>query len=305
MTFKQFSIMYLEFFTRLPPQQKAIAASVLVAMSGVQGLPFAQDLEDLLDTIGQAMGYNTNTKQALRQLAVKTLGAGLGDIAMRGASAIPGSPFDASARLGMGNLVPGTATLKRSEKEKGRDVAEFFGPAGSVFTTMLTMQDQAQAGNYGKALGGMAPLAIQNAMKGLDMWQSGQYKDTKGRKIIDASKADAVFKGLGLQPYDVALSSVRTQGVRQDVAMAKVAQSDILDQWAAGINDHNPQQVQAARQALKDWNERNPSSRLAINAGVVNARVRAMRVERDVRLGKTIPKTMRAEQMRELRGEVQ
>lgn len=303
MTFKQFSIQYLEFLKRLPAQQRALAISTLVAASGVQGLPFAQDIEDVLDTIGQAFGYNTNTKEALKNLAVKTLGQGLGDFALRGATAIPGSPIDMQARLGLGNLIPGTSLLKHSEKDKSRDIAEFFGPAGSAFQTVMTAQDRAQAGDYKGALAQALPVAVQNAMKGMEMAQTGQYKNQKGQKIVDVDKVDALFKSIGLSPYAVGKANQNIEGVRQDIAMQRQVQSDITDRWAAAKADGDEAGVAKARADMQAWNERNPESKIIINPAVIARRLREMKLERDVRVGKTAPKAMRTQVQQQLRGE--
>ena len=50
-TFKQFSISYVELLARMPWRQRALMIALLVAAAGLEGLPFAEDLEDLIDTI--------------------------------------------------------------------------------------------------------------------------------------------------------------------------------------------------------------------------------------------------------------
>jgi hypothetical protein len=61
-TFKQFSIAYIEFLKRLPPQQRLLALAILWLLAGTQGLPFAEDIEDIIDTIAQ--GWATTSTAA-------------------------------------------------------------------------------------------------------------------------------------------------------------------------------------------------------------------------------------------------
>ena len=69
MTFKQFSISYLEFLSRLPRREKAIALGVLMVAAGLEGLPFADDLDDLIDTIMQRLFGNKTPKGAAQGTA--------------------------------------------------------------------------------------------------------------------------------------------------------------------------------------------------------------------------------------------
>lgn len=70
MTFKQFSTHYLEFLVRMwksGPEGKravAVALALLVLMGGAGGLPFADDLDDLIDTLGQATWASGSTTRA-------------------------------------------------------------------------------------------------------------------------------------------------------------------------------------------------------------------------------------------------
>jgi N12 class adenine-specific DNA methylase len=137
-TFKQFSISYLELAKRLYGRDKvafAFMALMLLAAAGIEGLPFAEDIEDMIDTIGQWMGFATNSKKALRKWAERIVGRDVAPVALHGISGLPWMPVDVSVRMGMQNLIPGTSMLKLSEKNKARDVLEFVGPAGQFVPT--------------------------------------------------------------------------------------------------------------------------------------------------------------------------
>jgi hypothetical protein len=285
-TFKQFSISYLEFLSRLPLRERALALAVLMLAAGAEGLPGADDLDDLIDTLAQQAGYDFNSKQAKARFLTSVLGRGGADFLLHGFSAIPGFPLDVSARMSVGNLVPGTSLLLRSETDKGRGMQEILGPVGSLGADALKLaetRDPLVA----------VPIAIRNLAKGLEMLQTGEYRDTKGRKVMDVTPTDAAAKMVGFQPADVARESRTMRENRQQVSLARVEESEIVSQWAAALVERKPDGVQAARERLRDWNRKNPSSPIAISTAQIARKARDMRMTRDQRFEKAAPKELR------------
>lgn len=300
MTFKQYSVSYVEFLKRLPPKERAIAIAVLIVAAGVQGLPGADDLEDVVDTIAQSLGYNWNSEREARLFAQRVLGDTLGEMVTSGVSGIPGVPLDVSARLGVGNLIPGTSVLKRSTTDRGRDVLEFFGPAGSQVKAVFDAAKAAQEGESGAVARSILPVAIQNALKGVDMGMSGYYKDMKGRRVIDVDAYDAAIKAIGFQPKRVANQSRAVGELMQDVTLNKEVESNIADKWARAIVDKDPAKVAAARAELLDWNQKNQTSQIRIVPQQIQRRVQQLLMTRDERFVKTVPKELRQLAAREL-----
>lgn len=300
-TFKQFSISYLEFLNRLPKKQKAIALGVLILAAGLQGLPFAEDIEDLIDTLGQSLGYNTNSKKALRDTVKDIFGDDLGDVLTYGLSAKSG--IDLHGRLGTSNLIPGTGLFKMSNKDKSRDMAEFAGALGGVLTQFQTAIGKAQSGDImGKsgALASMAPVAIKNALQGAEMAQTGEYRDTRGRKVQDVDLIDSLVKTLGFQPQQIAAESRRIQAIQQDKGMMDAVKAAITERWADGIAEKDQEAISKAREALKDWNEKNPDTIIVIRPSTILTKVRDMRLSKAERYAKSVPKSMRARVRSEL-----
>jgi N12 class adenine-specific DNA methylase len=133
-TFKQYSIAYMEFLKRLPPRERALALGVLILAAGVNGLPGADDLDDLIDTVAENLGYNLNSKARREQFVAAVIspvfGAGGAEFVNNGMSAA--LPIDVQARLGLQNLIPGTGVGLKSTRDKGREVTEALGPFGGL-----------------------------------------------------------------------------------------------------------------------------------------------------------------------------
>jgi hypothetical protein len=292
-TFRQFSISYIEFFNRLPPKQKVLALGILILAAGIQGIPFADDLEDLIDTLGQTMGYNTNSKKFIRKKTMELLGDDLGAILVGGLSQQTG--VDMSGRLGMGNLIPGTGLFKMSETDKSKDVAEAAGALGGVLTSFQKAFGRVQAGDYGAAAREVAPTAIKNVLQAVDMAQTGSYKDSNGRKVQDTDMVQAVIKGLGFQPQEIAMESRKISEMMQDKGMLDAVKKSITDRIVQATFDHDTAAVQKARDVLADWNRNNPESRITISPLTIRQRLIAMRASREQRFLKSVPKAMRAQ----------
>ena len=285
-TFKQFSISYLEFLSRLPTREKALALAILMLTAGAQGLPGADDLDDLVDTLAQQSGYDFNSRKAKDRFLTSVLGRGGADFIMHGFSAIPGFPLDVSGRMSVGNLIPGTGLMLKSETDKGRGMQEVLGPAGGFAADLMKMADS-------RDLMQAVPVALRNLGKGIDMMQTGEYRDTRGRKVRDVTPAEAVTKMVGFQPAEVARDSREMSDKRQQVSLAKVIESEIAGEWAAGLVERDPKKVEAARERLRQWNADNPNSRIGITPQQIARRAREIRMPREERFMKSVPKEMR------------
>lgn len=299
LTFKQFSLMYIELLSRLwkrgGPEGKRAALTmlaVLVLASGVEGLPFAQDLDDLIDTIGQMMGFDTNMRRSKRRLAYGILGKTMGDMFLYGVSSQ--LPLDFSGRLGLGNLIPGTGLLKPSnESGRTREVAEVFGPAAGMATQIAEAYDAAAEGNWGKAGQNLAPTAVKNAMAAAEMAKKGYATDYKGRKTVETDATDVAVKAIGFNPTKNAELTRRTMPQQQDIALQKKTESSIVEQWARGLADNDQALVDKAQKRLDDWNKSNKDTPIAITPNQIRLRQRQMLTDKDSRLFKQAPREMR------------
>lgn len=296
-TFKQFSIQYVELLSRMAksgPEGKKSALlmlGLLVLASGIQGGPGADDLDDLIDTVLQSMGYVGNVKKAKRDFLKNLAGERIADIVMYGLSVE--TPIDLQSRLGLGNLFPATGVFKPSENNKAGQLAEIFGPPGGMGKAVGEFVDATQSGQQANAFAALSPVFIRNIAKAMQMAETGEYRDSRGRKVESVDMADAIIKGIGFQPQDVATSSRRAQMVRQDIARVRDVESDIASIWAQGIAEGDKDQVSRARERLADWNASNPQMPIRINMQQIFRRVREMKTERSDRLERTAPRELR------------
>ncbi|MDI1347908.1 PLxRFG domain-containing protein [Aquabacterium sp.] len=302
MTFKQFSIMYVELLTRMvkhggPEGRRAalIMLAVLMLASGEEGLPFMQDLNDLIDTIGQGVfKLDTNTVRSKRRWAHETLGKELGDLFLYGVSAH--LPVDIANRVGLGNLIPGTSLFKASdESQRGRQISELLGPGAGLGAQVGDAWDAAVEGNTGKAWANLSPKAVKDALASVEMLDKGYATDARGNKVTDVGPLDAAGKAIGFNPTKVAQEHRKTMPVQQDIALQKSTEASIVGQWARALVDEDDKAVATAKKRLEDWNRRNPNTPIVVKPSQLRNRVRQMNTEKEGRVLKMAPKEMRGQ----------
>ena len=70
-TFKTFTVSMLEVIGKASPKAEALIGAALILVAGIKGLPFEEDAGDIIDTIGQALGYRTNSGKEIELAAYK------------------------------------------------------------------------------------------------------------------------------------------------------------------------------------------------------------------------------------------
>ena len=297
--FRQYAIHYLEFLHRMwgngPEGKKAVglALGMLFLTAGLGGMPGADDLDDVIDGFARRiLGKSLDSKQAKKEFFASILGQSGAEFVMSGVSGIPGVPIDVSGRLGLGNLIPATGALK-PKKDYNRDFMEVFGAAGSLISNYAAAASSIANGDVGKAAEVASPLAVQNLIKALDMAQSGQYRDFKGRKVIDVDGWEAMAKAVGFQPSSVKKVQEATSTQQELIALNRFTESQIVDKMVKARTDRKPELMEEARREMQEWNAANPSSPIKIDASQVNRRVQEANKTKAQRLAAAAPKEIR------------
>jgi hypothetical protein len=298
--FKQYSIAYVELLIRMaksgPAGKRAalMQLGILVMLAGLQGFPGAEDLEDLIDTAAQHMGYTGNSRLELHRYLKRVLGEEFGNIVQYGLLSAPMLRGDMSSRVGLGDLFPATAIFKPSQQNRASQIAELFGPPASMGEAVMKALEASDAG--GGALGilkALTPVAVSNAWKGVDMAVTGRYNDTRGRKVVEVDMLDAVLKGVGIQPSKINAEQRPARLIQLSAQRVRQVKSNIHNLRAQAIVEKNADKRRRADEMLRDWNAKNPDARLSINSAAILRRVKEMNAERRARLMKTLPKELR------------
>jgi hypothetical protein len=298
--FKQFSVSYLEWFWRLPPQAKAMAFVHLLVLGGLMGAFFADDLKDVFDTLGQWAGYNTNSEEWLYKLLTSHFGEDAAETILHGVS--HWLPFDVSGRLGMGNLIPGTAMLKKSADPDAniREVIGVLGASAGILMSLMEAVGRAAGGDIGGAIKAGAPTAVRNAYQGVEIAMTGEIRDKKGNLVTKATPWDGLLKGLGLAPRKAREESRLRAQENADNNLINSTKRAIVNSAARAILDQDAKGLAAALKKLTDWNEKNPEAHLDITPQQIANRAKEMSKDANTRLAEHTPKAQREQTMRDL-----
>jgi len=303
LTFKTFMVNMLEMLWRMgyhgnPEQRRSalLMLGALIIFAGAQGLPGADDIDDIIDTVLQKMGYRGNTKQWKQEVLNEVFGTEeFGKFAsgflLHGVSYF--APLDMSGRLSMGNIIPGSGFMKKSDKDRGDDAQEVIGVFAGLASKVTQGIDAASDGDWWKATKVSAPKAITDAVTALDMLQTGAYRDMRGRNVVETSGLDAAIKLFGFHPNSVAKVRRAERLVMQDIALFRNIKSGAAEQWARGIFERDPEKIERAREMIRDWNDKNPNLPMHVKMSQIQRRITEMNKLSGERLSKTTPAEIR------------
>lgn len=228
----------------LPNAERAAAAKALagsslaqIALAGVIGLPFVGpamrmvekmtgwDMEEELVKLGQ----DADDPEA---------GSILKQMLLRGVSHGIGGP-DLGSRYTLGNVLG-------LNEQSGFTFDNLFGPVGSFGINSIGALQELGKGDFGRALEGVAPVAIKKALR---MWNDdGEFRSRDGDLLLaDPTDAERAMYVVGFQPTRLAKSRIAYNITKR----AREGEEQKLSGWARDIADLVTQGgVDEARMAL-------------------------------------------------------
>lgn len=278
-TFKSYPIYMLEMIETLYRQSPSAAVVMLTSLAmaaGINGLPFAEDMQDLVDTIAQRLfGSPFNSKRAIRNIAKTAsesiVGADLSSVVLNGVvNEVTGMSF--ASRVGLGNMIPGTR-LGAADNDYGRTMNEILGPVASIVTGALHGAESLTKGQFLDAFKQAGPQAVQNAIKGAEEAAKGYATDNQGRKLVDVSELGAFMQTLGFSPASLSKAYEMDRMDKQTVAFYKMVRDDFTKEFVQAMVDNKPEKAQEIITSLGKWNQAHPDMPMTFDAGVMRRRI--------------------------------
>ena len=151
MMYKQFVMISVELMKNLGRNERIYFLMLLFLLSGMKGLPFAEDAADLWDTLMQTFGFKVGTIEKELTMFIEEVAPGASPLVMRGfLDKVTGATM--STRLGFGDLIPLTGIAKAGSSFE-QEVTNFLGPvyaAGEQAVAAVTL-----FGNYSAEVVGL------------------------------------------------------------------------------------------------------------------------------------------------------
>jgi len=263
--YKQFSIITIQMMKGMSPKGRLYFLGMLFAMSGLKGLPFADDLADLIDTLLQFFGIK---KASVEEELIKLfdgLAPGSAKYMMRGGlDQIAAGTF--STRLGFGDLIPLTGAL-RAGADSSRELQNFFGPVYSGLEGAFVT-----AGNFSKYAAGVVGLRDQTtsftgafrespvaAMRGIidayTYYDTGAVTNSQG-KVIDPSSdwGQIAFRAMGFYPSIATRENDIVRLGKYKAEYIKYLRADYTAAYVKAYVEKDRARMREVINMVRDWN---------------------------------------------------
>jgi hypothetical protein len=291
MMYKMYPIITVELLRSLPKGGQIAMLGTLFLLAGMKGLPFGEDILDLLDTIAQKLGLPVASLETEIMLWIEGVAPGWSQTILRGGIDRT-TGLTISPRLSMGNLLPLTGAL-RAGADPWREFSDFAGPMFSGVTGLLGTA--ANITKYGAETIGLrddttslsdvlrnSPAAgVRAITDGLLYMSSGTITNNRGQVVSsDAPLNVSIGRMLGFYPATATAQNdiVRLSTQARDYATAIKAEYVGAYLKAKLANDSAGMQQQIAY--VREWNKNAEGSGLEISDFVRSANRAAREAER-------------------------
>jgi hypothetical protein len=279
--YKVFPTTTIQLLARLPREGQVYMLTTLFLMGGLAAFPFAEDIEDLIDTIGQALGWKSEGIRLEIAKVVDQLVPGASPYFLRG-FVNPLLGIEVASRISSGDFVPGTGMFLAGA-DKGREAFEILGPAASMlsgagtfitrllqsgFTDRVTLTDALRE----------SPMTMMRAFgDAISYGQTGAVVDKRGYVVSPDAHAGTIaarmlgfYPGAASEQYQIIRASKRVVDYQRETTAGFRAA------WIKAELRGDKAQARAVVDAVRDWNEGAKGSALEIRNFLANSQ-RALR----------------------------
>jgi hypothetical protein len=312
--YKQFVIITVQLLRNMPVRGQLLMLGLLLMMSGLKGIPFADDLADIVDTIAQMLGLKVASIEKATAEWVDSVAPGMSPYVMRGLiDRAVGATV--STRLGMGDLVPLTGALKAGA-DPAREIGDFAGPVFSGISGLVSMAGG--LAKYGAEVTGLrddttslntlmreSPIAaLRSVGDSFAYLSSGDITNVRGQMVAKDAQAHVILaRLLGFYP---AVATQQNDIVRMSKQVNEYGKAIKAEYVAAYVKARAAGDQEAAdniASAVSQWNEDSKGTGLEITKFLQSANRAYREAQRPtvLRYMKSAPRAMRPETIELLR----
>ena len=258
--YKTYPTTTIQLLANLPRNGQIAMLFGLWLLSGAAGLPFAEDLEDLIDTLGQQLGFQQASVRATIIREVEANFPGMSPWLLKG-MVNQFVPADIAARVSAGNFLPGTG-IGLAGANIGREIQDILGPsAGFIAGSLGTARDLAAFPfSPTKSLEDVArnsPVTFARIMGDLSAYtQTGAVVDRRGYIVSpDVTPLQMFARFTGFYPerastqYDIIRIANRETDYQKEVVAA------YRQAWIKATMRGDTMETQNIVDAVNAWNQ--------------------------------------------------
>jgi hypothetical protein len=306
--YKQFVIITVQLLKAMDWRGRALALGILLLAGGMKGLPFGEDILDIIDTIAQKLGLSIGSVEKELIEFLDGVAPGLGYIAMNGVmNRWTGATI--STRLGMGDILPLTGAF-RAGADPVRELSNFAGPvvggiSGAVATVAggtkylaETVGLRDDTTSFSSILRDNPVSALRAVADALTYMEDGRITNAKGQVVSnDVTIATVLSRAFGFYP---AIATEQNDVVRMSRYVAEWGKEVKAAYVSAYVKAKLNKDTARMQQIVKDvqaWNEGTIDNGLKITRFVQSANRSAREMSRPTALRylKSAPTNVRPE----------
>lgn len=312
--YKQFVIITVQLLRNMPVRGQLLMLGLLLLMSGLKGIPFADDLADIVDTIAQMLGLKTASIEKATAEWIDSVAPGMSPYAMRGLiDRAVGATV--STRLGMGDLIPLTGALKAGA-DPAREIGDFAGPVFSGISGLVSMAGG--LAKYGAEVTGLrddttslntlmreSPIAaLRSVGDSFAYLSSGDITNVRGQMVAKDAQAHVILaRLLGFYPSIATQQNDIVRMSKQVNEYGKAIKAEYVAAYVKARAAGDQEATDNVVSAVSRWNEDSKGTGLEITKFLQSANRAYRESQRPtvLRYMKSAPKSMRPETMELLR----
>jgi len=298
--YKVYPTTTIQLFRRLDKKGQIIMLGSLWLVAGVAGFPFAEDIEDLVDTIAQMLGLQMGSVRAEFAKLLDDVAPGLSPVVLKGfVNGYLGVPADIAGRFSMGDFVPGTGFLLAGATV-GEEVKDILGPMPSMAIGLVSTARDIIATplSEGKSFQDTLRAAPVTAFRMVgDTWayaSNGAVVDRRGYVVSpEMNMSMMAMRLMGFYPdaaakeYDAIRIAKRVNNYQKDVV------TSYRYAWIKAMQTGNRGYAREIEKAVDEWNKGSRGTALEIKDFVRNSQ-RALKEARLSATQRTLRSTAKA-----------
>lgn len=306
--YKQFTILTVELLRNMPLKGQLMMLGFLLLLSGLKGLPFAEDLMDVVDTVAQKLGLKMGSIEKELSEWIDAVAPGATPYVMRGwIDRATGATI--STRVGMGDLLPLTGAF-RAGASPAQELQDFAGPVFGGISGLIGTS--ANLARYGAETIGLAddttsltsimrnsPVAAMRAISdGLVYWADGRITNAKGQVVTqDVGVLTILSRMMGFYPAIATEQNDIVRLSKYTAEYAKAIKSTYVQAYVKASLDNDSERMAQIRADVGAWNESAEGTGLEISQFTRSANRAANEAGRPtvLRYMKSAPRNVRPE----------
>ena len=267
--YKVFPTTSIQMFRNLSYKGKMGMLAALWLLGGVAALPFAEDFEDLFDTLLQVAGVGEGSVRAWAAKRLDEVSPGLTPLILKGVlgNYLPG---DVSGRVAL-SVIPGTEALLAGS-DSGRVFEEILGPMPSAllgtaqFAADLVRAPFSETVTMEKVFREAPVTGLRMAADAYAYTQSGAIIDRRGYIVApDVTVGEIIWRLAGFYPRRAAESFGNVRIINRIADYRREAAAAYRQEWVTARIRNDRTRMREIEQAVREWNNYHRGSPLAIS----------------------------------------